>query len=283
MSKAILAVVFFLGVLMKGIVAMAELGAPVVITGKFTADIGCVPIANSVVDGWLAAQAPYLERGPTFTAAGTHPICPLYLHYDEITFAGTPPTTPNVDEVNHYLIDLRPKDGFVCNNALGIPLPPGPVAFFPVLHQSDANFVAQAKLLFGYNAYLAVFARNHTPAATSVTASSLLSGANLAFSAIFHSRVPLNANGISYLEHMSAALNAPVFGNKGTVPSWSQVNWNAVPSNVQSQNAVMSWSSPSYLSSPIMFSNGAGLNESPGGFMHFEQVSFESTLFVDCL
>ncbi len=263
-------------------IASAQLGAPIAITGTYTADIGCVPIPNATVDAWLAAQAPYLKRGPTFTPAGTHPLCPLYLHYDQIVFGPNPPTSPNVDEVNHYLIDLEPVPGFACNNALGIPLPPGPVSFFPILHESSANFVAQAQLLFGYNAFLGVFARNHTPGATVITASSQIPGASLAFSAIFHTRTPIAGAGAANLAHMSAALNGPVFGNKTTGPSWSQVNWNAIPANASSQNAVMSMSS-SYLPTPINLPNTAGINAAAGGFIHFEQVPFESTIFIDCL
>lgn len=234
-------------------------------------------LPNSVVDGWLAAQAPYLERGPTFTPAGTHPVCALGLHYDVIF--GQP---LDVNEVTHYVIDLKPKAGFACNNQFGIPLPAGPVSFFPLMHESDANFVAQGQAVFGYNSFLGQFSRNYAPTATSLTGSALTpANGTLAFSGTFYSHTGLNAAGLANLSHMSAALNAPVFGNKATGPSWSQVNWNASATTVQSENAVFSWTS-SALPSPISQSNAPGLNQIQGGWMHFDHVPFQATIPVDC-
>lgn len=262
-----------LGLGLAGAATPALASPPFLITGKYTADMGCVARPAAEVDSWLAAQAPFLERGPTVTPSGTHPVCPLSLRYDEVNGAPV-----GVDEQAHYVIDLKVKESFSCNS--DNPLPTGHVSFIFLIHQSNAGFVQQSRDQFGYPAYLGNFARVHTPAATIITASANTpSNATLAFAATFHTRVPLNATGLANLPHIAAALDAPVFGVRPNGDRvWNQVKWNALPGNVSSENAVMTWSSALLGATPVFDANFPGLNTSPFGLLHFENVAFAATL-----
>jgi hypothetical protein len=259
-------------------------------TGNYTADLTCAPQPNSVVDAVLAAQANYLERGTTVTPAGTHPVCSLALKYDQIVFNGVP-TGAGPLEVAHIILDLKPKAGFTCPNALGAPLmdPSKKVSFIPLMHQNDATFVTQSRFGFGYNAYLGVINRAHTVGSTQWTAApatpSIPADNVLNFQAVFHTRVPVtNTANLSYL---SAALDAPVFGTTAFnqqlgifAPAWNVVTWNA-GTNTTAQNAVLNWSSS--VVNPVVNSNYPSLNQTPLGSVHFEGTPFSATLPVNCL
>ncbi len=252
-------------------------------TGNYTADLTCAGQPNAVVDAILAAQAPYLERGTTVTSSGTHPVCALSLRYDQIVFMGVP-TGAGPLEVAHIVLDLKPKAMFTCPNALGAPLmtPTTKVSFIPLMHQNDASFVAQSRFGFGYNAYLGTIIRNHSVGSTQWTAAPTLPGIPadnaMAFQAVFHTRVAVtNTPNLTYL---SAALNAPVFGNLATGPAWNVVTWNA-GTNTKAQNGVVNWQSS--VTNPVVTSSFPNLNATPLGGVHFENTPFSATLPVPCL
>jgi hypothetical protein len=252
-------------------------------SGNYTADLTCVGVSNAQIDGVLASQAPYLERGTTVTASGTHPVCALSLRYDQIVFGGVP-TGAGPLEVAHIILDLKPKSTFTCPNTVGAPLmsPSTKVSFIPLMHQNDANFVMQSRAAFGYNAHMGNILRNHSVGSTQWTAAPVTPGQllivpfiplpipdasnQLNFQATFHTRVSItNAANLAYL---SAALDAPVFGNVATGPAWNVVTWNA-STNTTSQNGVVNWSS-SVLPGGYVTSNHSGLNASPLGGIHFD-------------
>lgn len=273
--------------------------------GTYTADITCEGEPVASIDAILAAQAPYLKRGPTTMPAGKHPMCTLALRYDLIVFGGLP-TTSHPLEVAKIIIDLEDAPGAVCANphinlpgGITIPAPPPPAgkrSFIPLMHQNDPTFVVQSKFGYGYNAFEAIITRAHTPGVITywtgiaknpgqIDVPPLLPDPSnqMTIQAQFFWRTGLNATGLAALPSFSASLDAPVYGNTPLGKAYNIVLWGANASTVQSQTGNVNFTSSVH--APYMNSAVPGINNGIASDFtaHFEAVNFTASLPVNCL
>jgi hypothetical protein len=252
---------------------------PNIFTGTYTADLGCIAVPNATIDAQLTAKAPYLKRAATVTPAGTHPVCPFTLTYDDIVVPinGVPVHTgAGPHEQTMLVIDLELAPGATCNN-LFFPLGPPPYAAIIQTHQDSLQFVGSSISTFNYDAHLG--AAVVTP--TTFVMNTLDVFAPLNYSASFSNRTTVtNTSRLSYL---ASRVNAPIFGTLLPTKVWSKIDWNINTTTAKSENAVIQISGGNVLFPTGVNHSSIGINNQDLGWIRLEQAPFSSTIPVTCL